>query len=358
MDGSAALREALTHPESILQRTGEELGQLLAAAREAGMLGTLWHLAQIHDIDETIPEALARHLRGGFIRSEHNTEALRWELETLQNTLLNKLPAPIALKGSAYLLRQLPNAPGRISQDIDLMYPSSQVEAAEELLQFEGWTTTHHDDYDQRYYREWMHELPPLQHKVRGTTIDLHHNILPRTFKVRINPQRLWEHSLPAPLPWRYRLLCDEHMVLHCVCHLFSETDWARSIRDLYDIKVLIEHFQQTEGDGFIDRLIHEAEALGLSWILERALTLAASALHLALPERAWQPLKPHQPSAITRPLERSIYLHGINTHATDSPARDTFAQAALFVRGHYLKMPLPLLVKHLTHKALTKTPD
>jgi hypothetical protein len=31
-----------------------------------------------------------------------------------------------------------------------------------------GWAATHHDAYDQRYYRQWMHELPPMQPYARG----------------------------------------------------------------------------------------------------------------------------------------------------------------------------------------------
>ena len=41
--------------------------------------------------------------------------------------------------------------------------------------------TTHHSAYDQRYYREWMHELPPLLHVRRQTALDVHHAIAPET---------------------------------------------------------------------------------------------------------------------------------------------------------------------------------
>ena len=52
---------------------------------------------------------------------------------------------------------------------------------AEQLLLHAGWSHMKADEYDQHYYREWMHELPPLQHKERGTVVDLHHGILPVT---------------------------------------------------------------------------------------------------------------------------------------------------------------------------------
>ena len=35
--------------------------------------------------------------------------------------------------------------------------------------------------YDDAYYRDHMHELPPLIHKERDRMIDVHHTILPLT---------------------------------------------------------------------------------------------------------------------------------------------------------------------------------
>jgi hypothetical protein len=51
-----------------------------------------------------------------------------------------------------------------------------------------GWEWVKPDPYDDAYYREHMHELPPLIHKARDRMIDVHHTILPRTHRVTPDP--------------------------------------------------------------------------------------------------------------------------------------------------------------------------
>ena len=54
-----------------------------------------------------------------------------------------------------------------------------------------GWATTHHDPYDQRYYRRWMHELPPMLHIRRMTLLDVHHAIVPATADLKPSSEAL-----------------------------------------------------------------------------------------------------------------------------------------------------------------------
>ncbi|UUZ51358.1 nucleotidyltransferase family protein [Massilia sp. B-10] len=57
----------------------------------------------------------------------------------------------------------------------------------------------HHDPYDQRYYRVWMHEIPPMQHVQRGSVIDVHHAILPLTAAARPDPALLRAGAQTVP---------------------------------------------------------------------------------------------------------------------------------------------------------------
>ncbi|WP_082829819.1 nucleotidyltransferase family protein [Ectothiorhodospira sp. BSL-9] len=331
----------------------------VAAARETSLLGTLWHLAVLAGIHGQLPTKPAQHLLGGYRLSQHNAEALRWELQILDQGLLTKLPPAIALKGAAYLLAELPNAPGRVANDLDLLFPRDQVEQAESLLFFEGWNTTHHDEYDQRYYRQWMHELPPLQHHKRGTTLDLHHNILPETFKVRTDATPLITQATSVPGSWRFKTLAPTHLVLHSVVHLFSETEWDRGLRDLYDIHTLVTHFVSQQGDSFWSKLLDEAEQLRIGWLLERAIACCQARLLTPVPNEAQQHLKAHALSKPFQAANRQLFLHGLNTRNSHTPRTDALARGLLFLRGHYLKMPLPLLTRHLFHKAfLAKEPE
>jgi hypothetical protein len=55
------------------------------------------------------------------------------------------------------------------------------------------------DPYDDAYYREHMHELPPLIHKTRDRMIDVHHTILPRTHRITPDALALMSDAVPAP---------------------------------------------------------------------------------------------------------------------------------------------------------------
>ena len=351
-DGTSGLCRALARPEEIPAIPPRAWEDILAAARETSLLGALWVCASDAGVLTAIPEQARRHLEGGYRIALRNGEAIRWELEQLQSGLLTRLPPPVVLKGAAYLLADLPNARGRVCNDIDLLFPRSEVERAETLLFFEGWSTTHHEAYDQRYYREWMHELPPLEHRRRGTTLDLHHNILPETFVVRTDPERLLGGAGVLPAPWRYRVLRPPHLVLHAIVHLFAETDWDRGLRDLYDIHVLLKHYASVDGETFWTELVEEAEALAVGWLAGHAVYCARGCFATPVPAWVLRNLAGDRRGRLARPLARAAFLRGLQTRATATPVQAALGRGALFLRGHYLKMPPGLLVRHLFYKA------
>ncbi|WP_038052697.1 nucleotidyltransferase family protein [Thioalkalivibrio sp. ALJ1] len=353
MDGNRALCLALARPESMAERTDGEWSTMLAAARETSLLGALWQRAREAGLETDLPKPVALHLQGAAWVAERRAEALRWELEELGRGMLTRMAPPVLLKGAAYLLADLPNAQGRLANDIDLLFPEAEIERAESLLFFDGWSGSHHNDYDQRYYREWMHELPPLAHRQRGTTLDLHHNILPRTFRVRPDAGRLREQSVALPAPWRFRMLAPAHMVLHAMVHLFSETDWERGLRDVNDIHVLVNHFAAREGDGFWEALLVEADALEVTWLAQRALWLCGRHLGTDIPPEVVRRLAASPRARRINPVARWMFHHGSQTRAASStPLQDGTARGLLFLRGHWLKMPPGLLVRHLFYKA------
>jgi hypothetical protein len=63
--------------------------------------------------------------------------------------------------------------------DVDVLVPRDRLADVEAALMLAGWASTNPSEYDQHYYRRWMHELPPLQHIRRQTVLDVHHAILP-----------------------------------------------------------------------------------------------------------------------------------------------------------------------------------
>ena len=116
------------------------------------------------------------------------------------NLLVPRLLAvPIVLlKGTAYVMADLPPARGRMLGDLDLMVPRDRIDEVERTLIAAGWLSAELNDYDQRYYREWTHEIPPLRHPDRDTEVDIHHTIVASTSRALVDAaallaaHRLW----------------------------------------------------------------------------------------------------------------------------------------------------------------------
>ena len=83
-----------------------------------------------------------------------------------------------------------------MNRDIDIMVPEALLGDVEVALLAHGWAHIKFSDYDQRYYRKWSHELPPLVRQQRKTVVDVHHTILPRTSRLRPDVAKLWQQSL------------------------------------------------------------------------------------------------------------------------------------------------------------------
>ncbi|MCG5495347.1 nucleotidyltransferase family protein [Ectothiorhodospira variabilis] len=351
-DPTQALCDGLAQPKSLLALSGKAWTGVLAVGRENLLLGALWQRAVEAGVSERLPQWAARHLWGAALTAETNAAALRWELEHLDRGVIRQLSPPLVLKGGAYVLDGLPNAAGRIAADIDLLFRRDEVERAETVLYYEGWFGTHHTPYDQRYYREWMHELPPLQHVKRGTTLDLHHNILPATFAVVVDPERLLEAAQPVEGMNCLHLPAPRHLVLHAIVHLFSETDWDRGLRDLYDIHTLIEHYQTQYGPAFFDELLEEAEALGVGWLMEPAIWCCQNRFRTQVPDGVRGRLRDHAARLPARWLGHRMFHHALNGRISATPRTDALARSFVFLRGHWLKMPPLLLARHLFYKA------
>src|SRR5262249_12635180 len=137
---------------------------------------------------------------------------------------------------------------GRLFSDIDILVPRGALANVENTLLRHGWQSSKTSAYDQRYYRRWMHELPPLRHNSRQTLLDVHHAILPTTARLKPDSSKLLAASLPIAGEPRLRVLAHTDMVLHSATHLFCNEDVGNSLRDLVDLDSLLRGFARTEG--------------------------------------------------------------------------------------------------------------
>lgn len=276
---------------------------------------------------------------------------LRHEVERI-GAALHGLDLPlILLKGAAYALADLDAGRGRLFSDIDILVPKERLHEVEAALMLHGWAGSHHDAYDQRYYREWMHELPPMTHLRRGNTIDVHHAILPETAAARPDPARLRAAALPVagrPGLW---MLAPHDMFLHSAVHLFYGGEFEHGLRDLFDLQRLACQFGA--GPGFWDGLAARAAELQLARPLFYALRYLGRVLGATIPAVTLAAAEAGRPNPALLALMDALFLRALQPPLPACDDRfSRGARVALYVRGNWLRMPPLLLSRHLFHKA------
>jgi hypothetical protein len=247
----------------------------------------------------------------------------------------------------------LPVARGRISSDVDILVSKDALETVEAALLSHGWRHIKLDDYDQYFYRKWSHELPPLQHRDRGTIVDVHHTILPPTGRLHPDPEKLLAASRPLE-GTRFFVLAPPDMVLHSAAHAFQDGDLRRGLRDLVDVDDLLHEFSRNI-ESFWERLATRAEELDLERPLYYALRYSSMYLQTTVP---------HQLSARTQRWQPSWILSGLMDATVDrvitaGPWRKDLSvelsRQFLYVRSHWLRMPPGLLARHLLRQTLRR---
>lgn len=324
---------------------------LLAQARVGSLWARLGEHAAAHDLAD-LPAPVALHLAAGrkvgqAVRTTVSAEVLR-------------LAAPLAaaglpcvlLKGAAYLAADLPPARGRVFADIDILVPQADIGRAELTLLAAGWVCQGIDAYDMRYYRRWMHEIPPLTHVHRHSVIDLHHTITPPTSSFAVDGARLLAHARCIDAARNLWVLQPVDMVLHSAVHLFSEGEFDHGVRDMLDMLDLVRHFSAADA-GFWPHLLARAAELRL----QRPLHHALQALHLLfghqVPAVHAAAVRALQPPAPQRWMMAWLLARALKPpHPACHQPGDGFAHWLLYVRSHWLRMPLRLLVPHLLRKA------
>jgi hypothetical protein len=141
-------------------------------------------------------------------------------------------------------------------------------------------------------------------------------------------------------------------MVLHSAAHRFSEGEHQRALRDLIDIHDLIEHFS-TAAPSFWVTLIERARELGLGRPLYYATRYCGQLLGASVPSAHARRIDEFAPPA---PLRRLMdWMVPDAFLARDPSVRRRVSIWALYMRGHYLRMPWSLLIPHLARKVLRR---
>ena len=188
---SDLLSAVWAQPDQRPELTPPEWETILGQARQARLLG---RLAQHHAVRNWLPEVPERprqYLEGALRLMDRQHHEVQWEVDCIRRALKHVRTRIVMLKGAAYFMAGLPPRLGRLFSDIDILVERERLPEVEGALFRAGWISEERDAYNERYYREWMHEIPPMRHVQRGTVIDVHHTITPPTSRFKVDGAKL-----------------------------------------------------------------------------------------------------------------------------------------------------------------------
>jgi len=346
--------KAFSQPEIVASYNLYDWDILIRQARRGDVLARLYTVLQQYQLLSKVPESAYNHLMSAWALAQKHERDLRWEVNRIQHAL-NETGIPIVLlKGAAYLMQNLPAAQGRFYADIDIMVPKESLPVVERALLIHGWQTAKLDDYDQQYYRKWMHEIPPMRHRRRQTVIDVHHHILPETTRAQPDAKKLLDASIPVDGNESLRTLAHVDMVLHSATHLFYEGDLDHGLRDLLDLHELFITFG--DNNNFWTKLTERAQELELIRPLYYALRYTKGFLNTPIPLQSIQRVEAEGPNLLLSSLMDALYKRAlVPIHPSCDLYLTSLARWLLYMRGHYLRMPIYLLIPHLIRKAFIK---
>lgn len=348
---ASLLLALLAQPEHACELSPDEWDTTVRVARSAKLLAELGCRIERAGALDRVPTAVRDHMRAARVMVRHTHKMADLEFYRLAR-VLEPLAVPIVLlKGAAYLAQELPFAEGRWMGDVDIMVPRARIGEVEAALRSAGWAMEPMDAYDERYYRQWTHEIPPLRYPRHPMRLDVHHAILQQTARLKPDSLALLEASVPAP-DRRFRVLCPEDQLLHASVHLFQDSDCANRLRDLADIDGLVRHFSHDA--GFWARVRARTALHGLGRPVWYALHFAHQLLGLSLPgDTSWTAA----PASPVRALMDALVPRALlPSHPDRFSSRMTrLARDLLFIRSHWLRMPPALLARHLAVKGFSR---
>lgn len=346
------VRELLCAPVSSRAMSLPEWEILVRQGRNTGLLPRLAHVLHQHNLLEQVPVQPRAHLLSAQTVCTAHTIAVTREVGHIEKALAETGVDILLLKGAAYVMARSPVATGRLFSDIDILVPKAALDTVEAALMLRGWASTHSTPYDQRYYRQWMHELPPMQHIKRGTMLDVHHTILPETARLKPDPAKLIAASQAVPGHARLRVLAPIDMVLHSATHLFHNEEMSHGLRDLSDLDLLLRHHGVEP--LFWDALTDRAHEMDLTQPLYNCLRYTHEILGTPIPPATMAATK--RQARWYTPMVDALWMRGLSTHhVTASDGFTKLALGLLYLRAHWLRMPPWLLAYHLGVKAFRR---
>lgn len=318
-------------------------------ARAANLIARLAHVLEGSRQRDHVPADAAMHLLAADLVAERQRAMVDWEVRCIREAVPPAVPV-VLLKGAAYTLLGLEAGRGRLFSDVDILVPRERLAEVERALVEHGWTVAEMDAYDDEYYRRWMHELPPMRHERRGTHIDVHHAILPDTARVRVDNAALMQRTVPVPGHDGVLALDALGLLLHSASHLFHEGELDNGLRDLFDLDALAR--QVLASPPGLEQAGGRAASLGLQRPWFYAVRYTTMLLGTPIPLQAQRDAQPGRPPRAVLLVMDWCYRRALRpAHSTCRLPDTAVALFLLYVRSHWLRMPIHLLLPHLWRK-------
>jgi Uncharacterised nucleotidyltransferase len=334
------LVDVLRDPASTAALDADGWTALLAMARAEQLIGTL--ARRLSGL--AVPDAVAGILDEARINAEYQRRSALWEADCARRALADYSGKIVLMKGTAYAAAGLKASEGRHIGDLDIMVAREDLPQVEAALLAAGWEWVKEDAYDDAYYRDHMHELPPLIHKERDRMIDVHHTILPLTARPRPDAAAMLAEAVE--LENGLYIFSDADIIIHCVAHVMADGDLAGGLRNLWDLHCLEEEFAPSGPNSLHARdqwmwgLDGRADQHHLKHAIHRAERLARF-LYGSAPDH-----KRPRLSIVDR-----LFVNALT--ARDGWGRPTrkLVRLIFYIRSHWLRMPPLMLAKHLWMK-------
>jgi hypothetical protein len=348
MRNAAILVAALRDPPSVLALNAHDWTALLTIARAEQLIGTL--AVRLRTL--AVPPAISAMLEDARTNAEYQSRTAMWEADCARRALWDYDGKVVLMKGTAYVAAGLKAGEGRHIGDLDIMVAAQDLAQVERLLLDKGgWEWVKEDAYDDAYYRDHMHELPPMIHKERDRMIDVHHTILPLTARPTPDAAAMLAGAKgigsdisvrPSTGSGRTDILCifaPADMVCHCAAHLIADGDLSGGLRNLWDMHCLLTEFTEQD-DNFWQALDFRAAHHGLTKNVHRTARLSAQLYGTDIPAD-W-----HQPH-----LADAFFIRRMVARDEWGRGSAKFTRLAFYIRSHWLRMPPMMLARHLWTK-------
>ena len=342
------LIKAVLRPECLATLDDLQWEKILQLGRLHGISGRWFEQLENQGLISRLPPSVVNHLWSDQLIGLENERMVRWEADRVQHALAKLNIKFVLLKGAAYVLLGLSPGNKRVASDVDILVPFNRLDEVEAAFKENGWHLKAEDTYDERYYREWMHELPPLQHNVRGAWLDVYHNIVPRTSRLCPDASSLLEGAIVVS-GTKYLALCPADMAIHSILHGFYGGEFLSAFRDILDVHELLTDLPAAHPTFWAD-FTRRVAALKIERSVFYALRYAMLFFDTRVPENTLEILATAAPNPITLALMdfaigRMVIGGPRTTHS------ERLAAQLLLARSHWIKMPPLMLFKHLSHK-------